>query len=171
MIPPALAEQNKENWWSNVQRARILTRTFWTIGSMRHPISSKFRAAVVVIRRLTIHRWLYTLFLMMDANFRARCKDRGFDDIELAPGWAYYVEEQAYLAHVTMRANEKDLVSVYYSMSQSQPLMLTKYLGKHLLHRAQRHTPSQSPSRRVYRVRRWRDLVHAPCSGPEEWRR
>ncbi|PIL23576.1 hypothetical protein GSI_14889 [Ganoderma sinense ZZ0214-1] len=54
-------------------------------------------------------KWLYTLFLMMDANFHARCKDRGFDDVELAPGWAYYVEETAYLTHIMMRTDEKDL--------------------------------------------------------------
>ena len=54
---------------------------------------------------------------MMDANFRARCKDRGFDDIELAPGWAYYVEEKAYLAHVLMRADEKDLVRRHPAIS------------------------------------------------------
>ena len=54
---------------------------------------------------------MYTLFLMMDANFRARCKDRGFDDIELAPGWAYYVEENGYQAHLLARANEKEQVS------------------------------------------------------------
>ncbi|PIL29361.1 hypothetical protein GSI_09412 [Ganoderma sinense ZZ0214-1] len=54
-------------------------------------------------------KWLYTLFLMMDANFRARCKDRGFDDIELAPGWAYYVEEKTYQAHILSRANEKEV--------------------------------------------------------------
>ena len=37
---------------------------------------------------------------MIDANFRAKSKDRGFSDIELAPGWSYYVEETKYQAHV-----------------------------------------------------------------------
>ncbi|KAI0688809.1 hypothetical protein C8Q76DRAFT_772031 [Earliella scabrosa] len=49
-------------------------------------------------------KWMYTLYLMIDANFRARCKDRGFDDVELAPGWSYYVEETAYQAHVKASA-------------------------------------------------------------------
>ena len=40
-----------------------------------------------------------------------RCKDRGFDDLELAPGWSYYVEEKAYQAHLLVHANEKELVS------------------------------------------------------------
>ena len=29
---------------------------------------------------------------MLDANFRLKLKDRGFKDMELAPGWAYFVE-------------------------------------------------------------------------------
>ncbi|OJT11755.1 hypothetical protein TRAPUB_11697 [Trametes pubescens] len=52
-------------------------------------------------------KWLYTLFLMMDANFRARCKDRGFDDISLASGWAYYVEEARYQEHLKARSGDK----------------------------------------------------------------
>ncbi len=54
-------------------------------------------------------RWLYTLYLMIDANFRARCKDRGIEDIELAPGWAYYVEEKAYQAHVAACKGQKEV--------------------------------------------------------------
>ncbi|TFK79078.1 hypothetical protein K466DRAFT_606418 [Polyporus arcularius HHB13444] len=53
-------------------------------------------------------KWLYSLFLMIHANFRARCKDRGLDDVELAPGWAYYVEEEAYQAHVKRCRNQKE---------------------------------------------------------------
>ncbi|OJT07897.1 hypothetical protein TRAPUB_1209 [Trametes pubescens] len=45
-------------------------------------------------------KWLYTLFLMIDANFRAKLKDRGLDDYELAPGWSYYVENSKFKAHV-----------------------------------------------------------------------
>lgn len=60
-------------------------------------------------------RWLYTLFLMMDANFRARCKDRGFDDISLASGWAYYVEESRYHEHLKARSGDKQ--DVCYSLS------------------------------------------------------
>ncbi|OJT05532.1 hypothetical protein TRAPUB_3648 [Trametes pubescens] len=40
--------------------------------------------------------WIYTLYLMMDANFRCRCKDRGLDGVSLAPGWSYYVDDQKF---------------------------------------------------------------------------
>ncbi|OJT14652.1 hypothetical protein TRAPUB_8795 [Trametes pubescens] len=53
-------------------------------------------------------KWLYTLFLMIDANFRARCKDRKLDDFELASGWSYYVEETKYQAHVKACAHRKE---------------------------------------------------------------
>lgn len=47
-----------------------------------------------------LFRWLYTLFLMLDANFKLRVKDRGIEDIELAPGWAYYVNEELFQRHI-----------------------------------------------------------------------
>ena len=45
-------------------------------------------------------RWLYTLFLMVDANFKLLLKDKGIEDIELAPGWAYFVNDEKYQAHL-----------------------------------------------------------------------
>ncbi|KAI0662341.1 hypothetical protein C8Q70DRAFT_1050991 [Cubamyces menziesii] len=53
-------------------------------------------------------RWIYTLFLMIDANFRARCKDRNFDPFELAPGWSYYVEESSYELHLKNTIDQKE---------------------------------------------------------------
>ncbi|KAI0689410.1 hypothetical protein C8T65DRAFT_700260 [Cerioporus squamosus] len=53
-------------------------------------------------------RWLYTLYLMIDANFRARCKDRGIEDIHLAPGWSHYVKESAYQKHLARARNDKE---------------------------------------------------------------
>ncbi|KAH8089855.1 hypothetical protein BXZ70DRAFT_909950 [Cristinia sonorae] len=50
--------------------------------------------------------WLYFLSLMVDANFRLRCKDRGLDDVELGSGWAFFVEENAYLHHVAEFADQ-----------------------------------------------------------------
>lgn len=62
-------------------------------------------------------RWMYTLFLMMDANFRAQCKDRGFDDIHLAPGWSYYVEETRYQEHLNARSGDRQDVRQTYRFS------------------------------------------------------
>ncbi|TCD62334.1 hypothetical protein EIP91_007053 [Steccherinum ochraceum] len=51
--------------------------------------------------------WIYFLFLMMDANFRLRCRDRGLATIALAPGWAYFVKEGPYLKHVKKHAKQE----------------------------------------------------------------
>ncbi|KAM6497786.1 hypothetical protein JOM56_005734 [Amanita muscaria] len=40
--------------------------------------------------------FLYTLFLAIDANFKLKQKNRGINDPELSPGWAYFVEEGPY---------------------------------------------------------------------------
>lgn len=50
---------------------------------------------------LNVCRWLYTVYLAIDANFRLRMKDRGVEnDEELGPGWAYLVESKAYAAEL-----------------------------------------------------------------------
>ncbi|KAH8069588.1 hypothetical protein BXZ70DRAFT_1013367 [Cristinia sonorae] len=56
--------------------------------------------------------WLYFLMLMVDANFRLRCKDRGLDDVELGSGWSFFVEENAYLRHeaITCGAEHKAII-------------------------------------------------------------
>ncbi|KAM6501762.1 hypothetical protein JOM56_001739 [Amanita muscaria] len=40
--------------------------------------------------------FLYTLFLAVDANFKLKQKNRGIQDPELYPGWAYFVNEGPY---------------------------------------------------------------------------
>ena len=60
---------------------------------------------------------------MVDANFRARCKDRSFKDRELGPGWAYFVEESSYMAHVRKHRNKKEvslLRGIRYGLSCSR---------------------------------------------------
>ncbi|OJT14077.1 hypothetical protein TRAPUB_9373 [Trametes pubescens] len=77
-------------------------------------------------------RWMYTLFLMMDANFRARCKDRGFDDIQLASGWSYYVEETRYQQHLDARSGDRqdeNTCSVEHSAIQKAGIRKEGYLA------------------------------------------
>jgi hypothetical protein len=56
-----------------------------------------------------VHRWLYALILAMDANFKLKCKDRGINDVELAPGWAYFVEQNRYMAHLKDHVDEPEV--------------------------------------------------------------
>ena len=45
-------------------------------------------------------RFLYTLFLAMDANFKLKSKDRGIEDIELSAGGGCFVETEPYEKHL-----------------------------------------------------------------------
>ncbi|KAI0696131.1 hypothetical protein C8T65DRAFT_583713 [Cerioporus squamosus] len=53
-------------------------------------------------------RWLYTLFLMLDANFRAKCKARGLDNYEVGSGWSYFVKEKKYQEHLKRHGVQKE---------------------------------------------------------------
>jgi hypothetical protein len=57
-------------------------------------------------------RFLYTLFLAADANFKLKGKDRGINDPELAPGWASFVEERRYQEHIMQYVDQTE-VCVY----------------------------------------------------------
>lgn len=46
---------------------------------------------------MIFRRWLYILYLAIDANFRLKLKDRGVQgDDELGSGWAYFVQHDLY---------------------------------------------------------------------------
>lgn len=60
------------------------------------------------------HRWLYALFLAIDANFRLKLKARGIKDPDMGSGWAYFVEQLAYEQHVRKHFDDTE-VSKFYS--------------------------------------------------------
>jgi hypothetical protein len=49
------------------------------------------------------------LYLATDANFRLKLKARGIEDPELGSGWAYFVEESEYAAHIKRNMKDKDV--------------------------------------------------------------
>lgn len=71
--------------------------------------------------------WVYVLFLMLDANFRLKLKDRGVRDTPLSPGWSYYVESTKYWSHTKKYGDQSEVsypeckhyVSDYISMQDS----------------------------------------------------
>jgi hypothetical protein len=46
-------------------------------------------------------RFLYTLYIAIDGNFKLKGKERHLQDVELMPGWGAYVPEEEYKAHIT----------------------------------------------------------------------
>lgn len=64
---------------------------------------------------LILHRrWLYALFIAIDANFRLKRKAVSSDDVDpgLNAGWAYFVEETKYKSYLSARSGEKQEVCV-----------------------------------------------------------
>lgn len=59
---------------------------------------------------LTFHcRWLYSLFIAMDANFRLKLKTRGIKDPELGSGLAYFVNATKLEAHLKNYVDEREV--------------------------------------------------------------
>ena len=60
-------------------------------------------------------RWLYSLFVAMDANFRLKLKSRGIQDPELGSGSAYFVNNAKFEAHLKNHAGEDNVsISIFY---------------------------------------------------------
>jgi len=73
-------------------------------------------------------RFLYTLYLAVDVNFKLKGKDRKLSDVELMPGYGVFVEESQYQAHLK---NHKDQPEVIY-INQAVKVLLILLLDKHL---------------------------------------
>ena len=64
-------------------------------------------------------RWLYSLFLALDANFRLKRKDVSSDkrDGGLSLGWAYIVNNEPYKEHLLRYKDEVELVGFSFPFS------------------------------------------------------
>lgn len=60
---------------------------------------------------LTFNRWRYSLFLAEDANFKqkARARSNTSKDPPLGPGWGTFVENEAYLRHISTAPNKTEV--------------------------------------------------------------
>ena len=59
-----------------------------------------------------IPRFLYALFVALDANFRLKRKDISSEEKDpgLGNGWAFYCEVEKYMGHVKKNWNQKQEV-------------------------------------------------------------
>ncbi|KAG9219942.1 hypothetical protein CCMSSC00406_0006855 [Pleurotus cornucopiae] len=53
--------------------------------------------------------WRYTLFLVIDANFKLKSKSRGLEDVELNPSWSYFVNDAGYKAHLLKHFDQLEI--------------------------------------------------------------
>lgn len=79
-------------------------------------------------------RWIYALFLAIDANFRLQRKVVSSDKVDpgLSNGWAFFVEEKKYKEHLAKHWDQKQEVMLFidycvdlsYSLNFSVALVL-----------------------------------------------
>ena len=60
-------------------------------------------------------RFLYSLFVAVDGNFKLKGKQRNLTDVELMPGWGAYVPEAEYKAHIANYVDEPEVSAKYLS--------------------------------------------------------
>lgn len=59
-------------------------------------------------------RFLYILYIAIDANFKLKGKDRGIKDVELMPGWAYFVREDEFQAHIAKYVDQPEVCYLWF---------------------------------------------------------
>ena len=110
-------------------------------------------------------RFLYTIFLAIDANFKLKCKERGFEDLELGSGWGVFVNESLYQLHLEGHISEPE---VRWASSVNKPMTMA-LVDQHMRFRARRYP---SGGNQVYtwlcsHRRRVGDLLSALSHTPE----
>lgn len=96
----------------SAQPARIQERIFHPGGERCRLIWGKYINCQAFFRGLTYSslRWIYSLYLAMDANFRLKLRDRGVkNDRELGPGWAYFVDDKHYQSIMSTFGDQKEV--------------------------------------------------------------
>jgi len=93
---------------------------------------SSFMGIYSQISMTKLPRYLHTLFASVDANFRMRRKDVSSDEADpgLSKGWAYFVEDSGYKAHIKQHAN--DTVPVCQTLSKYTIDADPNFLEKHM---------------------------------------
>ena len=62
---------------------------------------------------MNAHRWLYSLFIAINANFRLKQKDMSKDSVDpsLGQGWSFFVQEAPYKEYLQKNAHIRQEVS------------------------------------------------------------
>ena len=55
-----------------------------------------------------VFRFLYILYVSVDANFKLKGKERNLKDIELMPRWGAYVPEPEFKEHIAKHIDDPD---------------------------------------------------------------
>ena len=113
--------------------------TLWMEGCLhRYSVSSYLFDLWTQYAHFNTVRFIYTLFLCIDANFRQKNRYRAttYEDVSLSDGWAYFVAKEGYMKHVSKFANQEEVpvsfssfICVYTNMT-----LVDKYLRRFSSH-------------------------------------
>lgn len=111
MIQMASRPRNQVNAHYCVLRAHNQESICHRTGRWRQRIRGNSIYKQIFIANDTL-RYLYALFIGIDANFRLKRKITSSEDRDpsLGGGWAFFVEEKAYKAHLTENWSQKQPV-------------------------------------------------------------
>jgi hypothetical protein len=74
------------------------------------PFEVSHTAAQFILRtHVSLSRFLYSLTLAIDANFRLKNRFSSGSDTSLGSGWAYFVENKRYKEYIAQHVTEKDV--------------------------------------------------------------
>ena len=112
--PSRLVNSARGLWQLSARPAHNRDETYLWIGrSLKIRRRSLSHPSILQRSMIDRRRWLYSLFIAIDANFRLRLKTRGISDPELGSGLAYFVNAGKFEAHLKNHINEGD-VSIFY---------------------------------------------------------
>lgn len=79
--------------------------------TLGNPASTVFHSLNSVSNSWLSLRWLYSRILAEDANFKQKAKLRSSDEKDpvLGPGWATFVNNQAYMEHLLNVAHQDEV--------------------------------------------------------------
>jgi hypothetical protein len=69
---------------------------------------------------ISFYRWLYSLFLAVDVNFRLKLKDHKINDPEIGSRWAYFVENNRYIEHVSKSTDDVEVGGFFTAVPGAQ---------------------------------------------------
>ena len=101
----------------NVLLALIQDETYLTDGILMAHARKSLLLPHSISPDLHAYRWLYCLFLAIDANFRLKLKARGIKDPELGSGLAYFVNTATLQKHLKNCAHEDEVGPTIPSVS------------------------------------------------------
>ena len=114
MIREALTRRPKGSYWWNVWHVPIQEKISLMIGrKLDHCCTHYLFFASFFCFTDPLFRFLYILYLAVDANFKLKGKERNLTDIELMPGLVAYVPDAEYKTHVANYVDQPEVCIVF----------------------------------------------------------